>query len=84
MMHKFNVKIGLIKGDVQNAPSRSTKELIWYRILWGVIAVLICFAFWETQWFIQEFLLNIGSIVLWLLLVFSYYGVKNLYKNYHH
>jgi hypothetical protein len=83
-MYKFNVKIGLIKGDVRNTPSHSSKELIWYRILWGTIAVLVCFSFWETQWFIQEFLLNIGAIVAWLLLVFSYYGVRNLYKNHHH
>jgi hypothetical protein len=27
-MYKFNVKIGLIKGDVRNTPSHSSKELI--------------------------------------------------------
>jgi hypothetical protein len=84
-MYLFNCKLGLIKDkNIQPCWSKDknkfkSKKFWLIYIVWFIWIGLTFFCFWETQWFIQEFLLNVSVFSIWLVGVYVYYFFHSLY-----
>lgn len=72
-MYWFNCRLGLIK-DKKILPFKiKDKKWIYIFAIYLIWVALICAAFWETQWFLSEFAINMATILIWLISVFIYF-----------
>jgi membrane-associated phospholipid phosphatase len=75
-MYWFNCRLGLVND--KQIPQYKTKDKRWILlfIIYLIWVGLTCAAFWETQWFLSEFAINMAAMGIWLIGVFIYYMFK--------
>ncbi|MDR1991450.1 MAG: phosphatase PAP2 family protein [Mycoplasmataceae bacterium] len=72
-MHWFNSRLGLINDEKNKPFTKYSQKAVLVWIVWLLWIAFTFWAFWETQWFIEEFLLNIGTMLVWVVITFFYY-----------